>query len=99
MLTPCLPQRHFAGGYATRERMCQLGVEDTGRMSSASLWQVVRISGTVAHMDPEVPASAYGEIEDLIALLSERTKLVCFTHCSNLVRRVHDVEAIARIVH
>ena len=32
-----------------------------------SLWQVVRISGTVAHMDPEVPASDYGEIEELIA--------------------------------
>ena len=39
------------------------------------------------------------EIEDLIALLSERTKLVCFTHCSNIVGRVHDVEEIARLVH
>ena len=28
---------------------------------------MVRISGIVTHMDPEVPASAYGEIEELIA--------------------------------
>jgi len=39
------------------------------------------------------------EIEDLCALLSERTKLVCFTHCSNIVGRVHDVKEIARLVH
>jgi cysteine desulfurase family protein (TIGR01976 family) len=39
------------------------------------------------------------EIEDLQALLSERTKLVCFTHCSNIVGLIHDVKEIARIVH
>ena len=39
------------------------------------------------------------EIEDLSALLSDRTRLVCFTHCSNIVGRVHDVEEIARLVH
>ncbi len=39
------------------------------------------------------------EIEDLEALLGERTKLVCFTHCSNIVGLVHDVKEIARIVH
>ena len=39
------------------------------------------------------------EIEDLRALLSERTKLVCFTHCSNIVGLIHDVKEIARVVH
>ena len=39
------------------------------------------------------------EIEDLKALLSDRTKLVCFTHCSNIVGLVHDVKAIAALVH
>jgi cysteine desulfurase family protein (TIGR01976 family) len=39
------------------------------------------------------------EIEDLEPLLGERTKLVCFTHCSNIVGLVHDVKEIARIVH
>ena len=39
------------------------------------------------------------EIEDLKALLNERTKLVCFTHCSNIVGLVHDVKAIAALAH
>ena len=39
------------------------------------------------------------EIEDLEALLSERTKLVCFTHCSNIVGLIHDARAITRKVH
>jgi cysteine desulfurase family protein (TIGR01976 family) len=39
------------------------------------------------------------EIEDLKALLNERTKLVCFTHCSNIVGLVHDVKTIAALVH
>ena len=39
------------------------------------------------------------EIEDLKALLNDRTKLVCFTHCSNIVGLVHDVKAIAALAH
>lgn len=39
------------------------------------------------------------ELDDLDALLTERTRLVCFTHCSNLVGAIHDVAAAARRVH
>jgi len=39
------------------------------------------------------------EIEDLAALLNRRTKLVCFTHCSNIVGLVHDVAAITALAH
>ena len=39
------------------------------------------------------------EIEDLDALLNARTRLVCFTHCSNIVGLVHDVKAITAKVH
>ena len=39
------------------------------------------------------------EIEDLEALLTEKTRLVCFNHCSNIVGLVHDVKAIVRKVH
>ena len=39
------------------------------------------------------------EIEDLEALLGDNTKLVCFTHCSNIVGLVHDVKSIVRKVH
>lgn len=37
-------------------------------------------------------------VDDLVPLLGERTRLVCFTHCSNLVGRVHDAAAIAKLV-
>ena len=39
------------------------------------------------------------EIEDLEALLTEKTKLVCFTHCSNVVGLIHDVKSIVRVIH
>jgi cysteine desulfurase family protein (TIGR01976 family) len=39
------------------------------------------------------------EIEDLKALLNDRTKLVCFTHCSNIVGLVHEVAAISALAH
>lgn len=38
-------------------------------------------------------------LEDLEPLLNDRTRLVCFTHCANVVGTVHDVAAITRRVH
>ena len=37
--------------------------------------------------------------EELAPLLSDRTRLVAFTHASNLVGTVHDVAAITRLAH
>jgi cysteine desulfurase family protein (TIGR01976 family) len=37
--------------------------------------------------------------EDLAPLLSDKTRLVCFTQASNLVGSAHDVAAITRLVH
>ncbi len=39
------------------------------------------------------------ELEDLEPLLNDRTKLVCFTHCSNIVGLIHDVKAIVKRIH
>ncbi|MEM6793120.1 MAG: cysteine desulfurase-like protein [Acidobacteriota bacterium] len=39
------------------------------------------------------------ELEDLEALLTERTRLVAVTHCSNLIGEIVDVPAIARLAH
>jgi len=36
-------------------------------------------------------------VEDLEPLLSDRTRLVAFTHCSNLVGTVHDVESVVSL--
>ena len=38
-------------------------------------------------------------LEGLEPLLGQRTRLVCFTHCSNVVGTIHDAAAIIRRVH
>ena len=38
-------------------------------------------------------------LDDLAALVTDKTRLVAFTHASNLVGSVHDVAAITRLVH
>jgi len=39
------------------------------------------------------------EINDLKALLSEKTKIVAVTHCSNIVGSINDIKSIAQLVH
>jgi cysteine desulfurase family protein (TIGR01976 family) len=45
------------------------------------------------------PETAELEIETLEALLSDKTRLVCFSHCSNIVGGVNPVRRIADLVH
>jgi cysteine desulfurase family protein (TIGR01976 family) len=45
------------------------------------------------------PETASLELDDLAPLLDERVKLVCMTHCANVVGRIHDVRTIAAAVH
>lgn len=45
------------------------------------------------------PETCQLRLEDLAALLNERTRLVCFTHASNVVGSVLPVAAISRLVH
>ncbi len=45
------------------------------------------------------PQTAELERRDLEALLGPRTKLVAFTHCSNLVGSIHAVRELADLVH
>jgi len=45
------------------------------------------------------PQSGELDIEDLKELISSRTRLVCFTLCSNIVGTMNDVRAINEIVH
>ncbi len=39
------------------------------------------------------------EIEDLEALLGPRTRLVCFSHCSNVTGSINDAARITRLAH
>lgn len=45
------------------------------------------------------PETASLELDDLDALLDERVRLCCVTHCANVVGRIHDLRAIAAKLH
>ena len=45
------------------------------------------------------PDSWLLEADDLEKLLNDRTRLVSFTHCSNILGSVHDVGALTRFIH
>lgn len=45
------------------------------------------------------PDSGELEVEELDRLLTERTRLVCVTHCSNILGSIHDIARITRSVH
>lgn len=62
-------------------------------------WRRLAEHGVIIKEWPMNPASAELEIEQLTSLLTERTRLVCFTQCSNVTGSVNDVAAIARMVH
>jgi len=49
-------------------------------------WQ---IDGETGHLD----------LQDLINMLDEKVKLVCFPHCSNIVGEINDVSAICKVIH
>jgi selenocysteine lyase/cysteine desulfurase len=45
------------------------------------------------------PATGLLHEEDLKGLLSDKTKLVAFTHCSNIAAQIHDVPKLAKLCH
>lgn len=67
--------------------------------SNIGPWRALAEDGIVVRewrFRPETGALAG---DDLDALLTPRTRLVCFTHCSNVVGTIHDAAAIIRRVH
>jgi selenocysteine lyase/cysteine desulfurase len=62
-------------------------------------WRRLAAFGAVIRewcIDPQTGELA---IEDLQSLVNQRTRLVCFTLCSNIVGTMHDFKAIADIAH
>lgn len=45
------------------------------------------------------PETAELELDELVKLLSHKTKLVCVNHSSNIVGSVNDIQTIAKMVH
>ena len=56
-------------------------------------------SGIVVREWQVDPDTGLLNIDDLTSLINDRTRLVCATHCSNIVGAVNDIATIARHTH
>jgi cysteine desulfurase family protein (TIGR01976 family) len=75
-------------------------VTDVDHESNIGCWARLHAARGVVikhwHVDPETLTLRLDELE---RLMTERTRLVCFTQASNLVGTIHPVAEIARFVH
>ncbi len=74
-------------------------VTDIDHEANNGAWRRLAASGIVVREWKMNRDTALLETDELDSILSNRTRLVCFTHCSNLVGAFHDVAAITRKVH
>jgi cysteine desulfurase family protein (TIGR01976 family) len=77
----------------------EIVVTNLDHETNIGAWRALEAEGLVIRewrFDPERLVLA---LDGLEPLLSQRTRLVCFTHCSNLIGTVHDAAAIIRRVH
>lgn len=74
-------------------------VTDLDHEANNGAWRRLKEVGVVIKEWKIDPARCELVVDRLEHLLSEQTKLVCFTHCSNITGSIHDVKAITRIVH
>ncbi len=77
----------------------ELIVTNLDHEANGGAWRRLAEEGVAVKEWRVNPSTAALEIADLEALLSERTRLVCCSHCSNIVGAFNDVAAIARTVH
>nr|WP_272213626.1 cysteine desulfurase-like protein [Marinicella sp. W31]MDC2879587.1 cysteine desulfurase-like protein [Marinicella sp. W31] len=67
--------------------------------SNIGPWDRLQAMGVVVKFWPLDKEARSLKLDDLAPLMSARTKLVCFTHVSNILGSVNDVRAIADFVH
>lgn len=77
----------------------EIVVTDLDHESNSGAWRRLAERGLVIKEWQLRRDTAALELADLESLLTARTRLVCFTHCSNIVGGFHDVAAITRRVH
>ncbi|MEM7203391.1 MAG: cysteine desulfurase-like protein [Planctomycetota bacterium] len=70
-------------------------VTDLDHEANGTPWRRLAERGIVVRTWTVRPDTARLELEDLESLLNDRTRLVAFTHCSNVVGNVHDAAAVA----
>jgi cysteine desulfurase family protein (TIGR01976 family) len=67
--------------------------------SNIGPWDALREFGIVVRVWPLDRASMSLRLEDLEPLMSDRTRLVCVTHASNILGEINPIAEFARFVH
>lgn len=67
--------------------------------SNIGPWDRLQERGVVLKVWPLNPATLMLDLADLAPLMSDRTRLVCVTHCSNILGSINPIRDIADFVH
>jgi len=77
----------------------EIVVTNLDHETNIGAWRALEAEGLVIREWRFDPERLELTLEGLEPLLCQRTRLVCFTHCSNLIGTLHDAAAIIRRVH
>lgn len=77
----------------------EIVVTDLDHEANNGAWRRLAGTGIVVREWRVDAETAELDLEGLRTLLSARTRLVCVSHCSNIVGSINDVAAIAKLAH
>lgn len=77
----------------------EIVVTEADHEANIGPWRRLAGQGAVLRTWPLDRDTLRLEPKDLAPLLSPRTRLVCMTHCSNVLGTIHDIPPVARLVH
>jgi cysteine desulfurase family protein (TIGR01976 family) len=77
----------------------EIVVTNQDHEANIGCWRRLAADGAVIKEWQIDPQTGELSVEDLKRLVGERTRLVCFTLCSNIVGSMHDVAAVCDIAH
>ncbi len=91
ILSICLSQTFAPGD--------EIIVTNTDHEANVSPWVDLEKQGFVVKIWNMNPSTMQLEIDDLLALMTDKTRLVALTHASNVLGTINPIKAIAKVVH
>ncbi len=99
---PSTSQNSFVVAQALRQQLRpgdEIVVTNQDHEANVGAWSRLHADGAVVREWRVDPESGDLDVRDLESLLGERTRVVAFTHCSNVVGSMHPVREITDLVH
>lgn len=84
---------------ATWDEGDEVIVTNIDHEANQGCWRRLADTGIRVREWPAHPDTHGLEIAALKPLLTDRTRLVCMTHCSNITGAINDIAAVAKVVH